>query len=181
MFKKYNFILGKSNTGKSKLLQNLTELFKDCIIFDFEANIIPFSSSKRVSYIPSKNISEVEKIIDESLEKIKEEIYIFLDGPDIFYVDKKSDLERIYKKYKNSKITFFTTLSTNSNFTSKEEDHYIYDSNKKFNLNDLECSTFITEKYNNTNKKFIYLEDYKIYDFLDLARNYKIEKILNEK
>lgn len=176
MFKKYNFIIGKSSSGKTKLLQNFTELFDKSIIFDFGANITPKDLPNNIKYIHSKNINQVEESLDYYFELTEEKVSVFLDNPDIFYVDRKSDLERIFKKYKDKNILFFTTLSLVSNFT-QSDDEYSYKSYRKFGLTNSECSTFIVEKYY-TDKTFLYLEENNKYTFLDLLREYKIEKIL---
>jgi hypothetical protein len=176
MFKKYNFIIGKSSSGKTKLLQNFTELFDKSIIFDFESNILPTKLPNNIKYIHSKNINQVEEFLDYYFELSEEKVSVFLDNPDIFYVDKKSDLERIFKKYKDKNILFFTTLSLVSNFTQSDTEHS-YQSYKKFGLFWEECSTFVVESYQK-DKTFLYLEENNKYTFTDLLRDHKIEKIL---
>lgn len=177
MFKKYNFILGKSNTGKSKLLQDFTSIFENSILFDFESNVTPSDLSKSTQYIHSKNLSGVEELLDVIVSnKIEKDVFIFLDNPDIFYVDKKSDLERLYKKYKDLNIYFFTTLSMNSNFV-QDENEYTFDTHKKFNLLEEDCSNFITEKYVKT-KEFIFGGNKTTHTIVSLMREYKINQIL---
>lgn len=179
MFKKYNFILGRSNTGKSKLLQNFTSLFKNSILFDFEANLIPMDLPKNTKYVHTKNLTGVEETLDNYvLDKIKEEVFVFLDNPDIFYIDKKSDLERLYKKYEKDKVCFFTTLSLNSLFI-KTDEVYNSETHKRFDIEKENCSIFITESYTK-NGEFIFEETNKKHTFLDLIREYKINQILDE-
>lgn len=111
MFKKYNFIVGTSSSGKTSVMIKISELFKNSLYLDADNNNIHSQNRIRIS-----TFNETINVINSF---VTDPHFIFIDGINNLTASKylnsnKSDLYKAFFNELPKKHTYFISNNLNS-------------------------------------------------------------------